>query len=142
MYVAIRVRGSIGSKPDTKRTLETLGLKRTHTAGIYPKKTDVLVMLRDVSGYLTYGEATEETVKLLIEKKGKPMHPEDKLDASKAISALKAGKSISSVGIRNQFRLSPPRKGWERGGIKKPFTVGGALGYRGEKINDIIKRMI
>jgi large subunit ribosomal protein L30 len=40
------------------------------------------------------------------------------------------------------FRLSPPRGGFERKGIKTPFTMGGALGNRKEKINDLIKRMI
>lgn len=44
--------------------------------------------------------------------------------------------------IKNYFRLNSPRKGFERKGIKKPFSIGGALGYRGSKINDLIKRMI
>jgi large subunit ribosomal protein L30 len=40
---------------------------------------------------------------------------------------------------REPFRLNPPRKGY--GGIKLPFPKG-ALGNRGEKINDLIKRML
>jgi large subunit ribosomal protein L30 len=40
------------------------------------------------------------------------------------------------------INLHPPRGGFERKGIKIPFKVGGALGYRGEKINDLIKRML
>ena len=40
------------------------------------------------------------------------------------------------------FRLNPPRKGWEGKGIKKSYSVGGALGYRGKAINDLIKRML
>jgi large subunit ribosomal protein L30 len=40
------------------------------------------------------------------------------------------------------FRLNPPRGGYGRKGIKKGFSEGGALGYRGEKINDLIKKMV
>ena len=45
-------------------------------------------------------------------------------------------------GEKTPFRLHPPRKGFERKGIKIPFKKGGALGYRGDKINDLIKRMM
>ena len=40
------------------------------------------------------------------------------------------------------FRLHPPRKGFERKGIKMPFKLGGVLGPRGDKINNLIKKMI
>ena len=40
------------------------------------------------------------------------------------------------------FRLRPPKKGYEREGIKKPFSVGGALGYRKDKINELLEKMI
>lgn len=38
--------------------------------------------------------------------------------------------------------LNPPKKGYGRKGIKIPFKIGGALGDRGEKINDLILRML
>jgi len=44
--------------------------------------------------------------------------------------------------LKPVFRLKPPSKGYDRGGIKQPYTKGGALGYRSEKINDLLKRMI
>jgi large subunit ribosomal protein L30 len=37
--------------------------------------------------------------------------------------------------------LHPPRGGFERKGIKVPFTTGGALGNRGDKIVDLIEKM-
>ena len=37
------------------------------------------------------------------------------------------------------FRLHPPRKGYE--GIRHSVNEGGSLGYRGEAINDLAKRM-
>jgi large subunit ribosomal protein L30 len=45
-------------------------------------------------------------------------------------------------GKKKFFRMHPPRKGFERKGIKIPFSKGGAVGYRGDKINDLIKRML
>lgn len=38
------------------------------------------------------------------------------------------------------FRLHPPIKGYE--GNKRSYQNGGALGYRGEAINDLISRML
>ena len=52
-------------------------------------------------------------------------------------------KSLKDIpGLKRFFRLKPPLHGFERGGIKKPFSLGGVLGYRKDKINDLIKRMI
>src|SRR5208337_3872476 len=39
------------------------------------------------------------------------------------------------------FRFHPPSKGY-KGKTKKSFNAGGEAGYRGEKINDLVKRMI
>ena len=43
-------------------------------------------------------------------------------------------------GIRPLFRLTPPKGGWRS--TKKPFARGGALGYRGPKINELVQRMV
>lgn len=38
------------------------------------------------------------------------------------------------------FRLHPPSKGF-KGKVKRSYTAGGVTGYRGEDINNLIKRM-
>jgi len=38
------------------------------------------------------------------------------------------------------FRLHPPKKGF-KGKVKRGYTAGGVTGYRGEAINDLIKKM-
>ena len=38
--------------------------------------------------------------------------------------------------------LTPPRGGFERKGVKMPYNKGGALGYRGAAINELITRML
>ena len=60
---------------------------------------------------------------------------------SKAIASGDA-RTNDVEGMKPVFRLHPPRgaKGW--GGIKRSFSTGGALGFRGEAISDLVERMI
>ena len=44
-------------------------------------------------------------------------------------------------GMQHVFKLSPPTKGF-KGKIKKSYRAGGEAGYRGEAINELIKRMV
>ena len=62
-------------------------------------------------------------------------------DFAKALVSGEA--SMKDVdGLKPVLRLHPPRgsKGW--GGIKRSYTVGGALGFRGEAISDLVSRMM
>ena len=43
---------------------------------------------------------------------------------------------------KRYFRLSPPKKGYGRNGIKQPFSKNGALGDRKEKISELLERMM
>jgi large subunit ribosomal protein L30 len=47
---------------------------------------------------------------------------------------------LRDVNINPAFRLHPPRGGYES--IKNPYVIGGTLGYRGEKINELLEKMI
>lgn len=49
-------------------------------------------------------------------------------------------KALEEKGKKSRKGLHPPRGGW-KGSIKKHFPKG-ALGCRGEKINDLIKKML
>ena len=44
--------------------------------------------------------------------------------------------------LKQFFKLSPPVGGFERGGIKKSYSIGGVLGYRGKEINKLLKKMM
>ena len=111
----ILVRGLIGVRKDIKDTLRMLNLKIKNSCVIIPKTDAYMGMLKKVKDYVTYGEVDDNTIELLKTKR-------------------KWNKKA--------YRLNPPRKGFERKGIKKSYNQGGALGYRGKKINDLIKRMI
>ena len=43
-------------------------------------------------------------------------------------------------GVKPLFRLKAPKGGWRS--TKKPFALGGALGYRGRSINDLARKML
>ena len=116
----ILVRGLIGMRKDARFTVELLKLFKKNTCVVVDDNKVMRGMANKIKDFATYGELDNETYKLLLEKRSK----------------TKKGK------ITNVFHLSPPRKGFERKGIKQPFTKKGALGYRKEKINNLIQRMI
>ncbi|MDK2849628.1 MAG: large subunit ribosomal protein [Candidatus Woesearchaeota archaeon] len=113
----ILIRSRVNVDVHIRDTLDKLNLTKRLTCVVYDKTPSIMGMIEKVKDYTTYGEIDEETLKLLQEKKSNSNKP-------------------------HVFHLNPPKGGFERKGIKKPFSIGGALGYRGEKINDLIKRMI
>ncbi|MBW2999535.1 uL30 family ribosomal protein [Candidatus Woesearchaeota archaeon] len=119
----IRVRGMTRVTHDIKKTLDMLKLKRKHVCVIVEGNESNNGMIKKVKDYITWGEIDDSVLKKLIEKRAEP-NPKDK----------KRTKAF--------FRLSPPRGGFERKGTKTTFSLGGVLGYRGSKINQLIEKMI
>lgn len=119
----IRIGGMVRKRKELEDTLNMLRLKRKFSCVVVDDTKQNKGMIEKVKDLVTYGEIDDETLKMLIEKRAK-INPKDKR-RTKAF-----------------FRLSPPRGGFERKGTKVQFELGGALGYRGEKINDLIKRML
>ena len=108
-------------------------------------------MLNIIKDYVTWGEIDSETTELLLESSGKSSGNSAfskehlKETTFKTMKALAKGLTEGKVvmrdvpGLKPLFRLHPPRKGYE--GIKRSFKVGGALGYRADKINILLRRM-
>lgn len=117
----IRIRSASRATSKVVDTLKMLRLLNKNACVIYPKTADVVGMVRAIENYVTYGDVDSDTITLLETKRGQKD---------------KDGK------LKKFFRLHPPRGGFEKKGIKKPFNLGGALGPRGVKINDLIKKMI
>ncbi len=120
----IRLRGPI--KMDTKKedTLKMLKLHRKNYCIIIDKNPSMVGMLEKVKSCITWGEIDNSTLKELTEKRGE--------------KTKKDGKEQ----LKPFFRMHPPIGGFERKGIKVPFSHGGAFGDRKEKINDLIRRML
>ncbi len=128
LYGVIWIRGIIKAKPRVRKTLESLGLDKKNSLAIIPE--DRKKMLKIIEGFVTYGEINKETLTKIIKKKLKIENPE-----KKAEKILKGEEKVV-------FHLRPPSKGFERGGIKKFYKEGGAIGYRGSDINQLLGRMI
>lgn len=148
----IRVRGLSGVFREIDETLQMLHLTRNCHATLIDDRPSYLGMLRKAKDYLVWGEVSREGVALLLGKRGK-LVGNKKLtekyvqgigyesidDLAEAIYELKVEYSSLS-GVKPLFRLHPPKKGF-KGKVKKSYAAGGVTGYRGEVINDLIKRM-
>jgi len=150
MYAAIRIRGKVNVSPGIRKTLELLNLDRVNHLSLV--KDEQRGMLNKAQSYITFGEIEEKTLALLLEKRGrlegnkrlgKEFLKEKKLKSfdEMAKAVLEGKQPLKEMGIKPVFRLGPPKKGYERAGIKKGYSVGGALGYRASDINKLVKRM-
>lgn len=142
----VLIRGMIGTHPDVKKTLELLRLKRKHSCVIIENNEISKGMLQRVKDYVTYGPIDEATFKALIDKRGQAVSKEAKFDSAKISKEYFSGKiklkEFEMHGLKPFFRLHPPKGGFERGGIKAPFTKGGVLGNRAENMKELISKML
>ena len=117
----VLVRGTIHAKKDIVATMDNFMLRQRLSCVVVTNGLKNRKAALKCKDYVTFGEISEETYKHLVSKRGEK-------DAD--------GKA------KRHFRLHPPRGGFEKGGIKKPFSMGGALGDRKGKMDDLVKRMI
>ena len=150
----VQVRGIIGMNKKLKDTLRFLKLVRKNSCVVVDDNRNYLGMLVRVRDYITWGEVDVDTYKKLLEKRGrivgnKPL-VEDYLKNKVNMNFDEFTNNLWNdklklkdvPGLKRFFRLTPPKGGFDKEGIKKPFSLGGALGYRGKKINDLIGRML
>ncbi|WP_292459459.1 50S ribosomal protein L30 [Methanothermococcus sp.] len=152
-YAVVRVRGSVGVRGDIADTLKMLRLHRVNHCVIVPNTETYKGMLNKAKDYITYGEIDKDTLVKLILKRGRlPGNKrlnEEKVKELMELSVEELAEKIvneeillKNTPLKPVFRLHPPRKGYDKAGIKKPFSVGGALGYRGAEINTLLEKMM
>jgi len=152
-YCVIRVRGQPDVNYNIEYTMGLLGLNKVNNCAVIPENPSTKGMLQVVKDYCTWGEIDEATLAALIRARGKVVGDKALDDAylkenSEFATVDDMAKAIIEnnykmkdvVGVKPIFRLHPPVKGYE--GNKRSFQNGGALGYRGAKINDLVNRMI
>ena len=152
-YVVIRVRGQADVSYDIAHTMELFGLNKVNHCAVVPENDSTKGMMQKIKDYCTYGEIDQETLVRLIRERGKLVGDADITDdylkeKSEFASVDELAKAIIETdykmrdieGAKPVFRLHPPVKGYE--GNKRSFQNGGALGYRGAKINDLVNRML
>lgn len=148
----VKVRGTISAQREARETLDMLRLVRTNHAVLLDNRPSYMGMLHRAQSYVTWGEVSKETVAMLLKKRGR-------LAGGKKLTeeyVQKVGyKSIDTLAdaivkcnteyqklpsVQPIFKLHPPSKGF-KGKTKKSYSAGGEAGYRGEKINELIRRM-
>ena len=151
-FAVVKVRGTIRARREARETLDMLRLARTNHAVLVDNRPSYMGMLYRVQNYVTWGEVSKETVALLLKKRGRLAGGKKLTDeyaqkvGYKSLDAL--AEAIASCQAEYQklpnvqpvFKLPPPSKGF-KGKTKKSYSAGGEAGYRGEKINELIKRM-
>jgi large subunit ribosomal protein L30 len=130
-----------------------LRLARTNHAVLVDNRPAFVGMLKRVRNYVTWGEVSPETVALLLQKRGRLAGNKKLTDeyaqkiGYKSLGEL--AEAVASCKVEHRklpdmqpiFKLHPPTKGF-KGKTKKSYGAGGEAGYRGEGINELIKRMV
>jgi large subunit ribosomal protein L30 len=153
-FAVVRVRGTIKVKPDIRETLKLLRLNKVNHCVVIPESPEYKGMLQKAKDYITWGEIEAEVMESLLKERSQIEGSEKISDKYvKKNTEFKDIKEMSTAisegvydhrkieGLNPVFRLNPPNKGGYEG-IKRAFTVGGALGYRGKEINRLLQRMI
>ncbi|MFH1327518.1 MAG: 50S ribosomal protein L30 [Candidatus Bathyarchaeota archaeon] len=151
--VAVRVRGTVNVRREVKETLSMIHLNKVNHATLIPLTPSYRGMLHLAKDYITWGEISAKTLSHLINKRGevkgsrklseeylKKYNFSSVSELAEALCALKV-KFAELPELKPVFRLHPPSKGFKKS-LKHGFSDGGELGYRGEKINELIKRML
>lgn len=154
-FLVVRVRSDRGVERRIRDTMAMLNLTRVNHATIVPESATYSGMLQKSKDFVTWGVVDAETIETLLKTRGRLVGDKPVDDAAiKSGSEFKTVKAFAKAlangeatmksvdGLKPVLRLHPPRgsKGW--GGIKRAYTVGGALGYRGEDISALAERMI
>ena len=141
MYAVIRLRGMVNMTKEIEDSLKMLRLNRKMHCVLLKEDDVVKGMLQKIKDRITWGEIDDDTLMNMLIKRGRKQGNVriTKEEAEEAFKSLKeAGKMPEA--IKPVFRLTPPSKGFKNT-IKQHYPKG-ELGYRGNEINALLKRMI
>jgi large subunit ribosomal protein L30 len=152
LLAVIRLKGKINVNYKIRATLDMLNVRRTNYMTLVPNTPSYLGMLKKARNFITWGEINADILKHVLEKRGeitgrkkltnKHLKENTEYPTINALSkALHKGEiSLNDIPeLKRFFRLHPARKGYR--GIKRGFSEGGDVGYRGTAINELIVRM-
>jgi len=150
-YAVIRLRSSRDKNQKIKDTFKMLRLNSVNHCIVIPERETYKGMLEKVKDLTTWGEIDIDTMVDLLKSKSGMEESElekrisektsfDKIDQL-AIAVTSDKITLDEIdGLDKVFRLHPPVGGYRS--IKKPYNMGGALGYRGSEINPLIQKML
>ena len=138
MIAVIRIKGMVGLREDIEETLDRLKLRRKFACVVLREKPELIGMIKKLESFVAYGRIDEKTLEELIKKRGKSPKKFEAEKITKEFIESRAEKKLSDFGLNDIFRLHPPRGGFE----SKEHFPRGILGNHGEKINELIRRML
>ena len=152
-FAVIRVRGHRKINKDIEDTMCMLRLNRVNHCVIIPENEVMKGMLQKAKDFITWGEVSPETLTKMIKARGRLAgdktiddayvggnSPYPSVDAF-AQSVVKDETKYSDLkDVKPLFRLHPPLQGYEA--VKKDLKTHGSLGYRGDKINALLDKML
>ncbi len=152
LLAVIRLRGRINVPLSVQENLKMLNIQRTNYMTLVPNTSSYLGMLKKAKDYITWGEINQKALEHVLSKHGeltgktklsnKYLKDNTPYTTIKALSnAFFEGKALFKdvPEMKRFFRLHPARKGYKT--VKRGFSEGGELGYRGSAINELIVRM-
>lgn len=151
MFAIIRIRGRVGIKKEIEDTLKMLRLNAPNNCVVVPETTTYKGMIKKVSDFVAYGTIDFDTFLAMLKKRGRltgnKRLTEENVKELGFNTIEEMAKSIFEEKIKVKdihklepvFRLTPPKKGHKS--VKEHYPRG-SLGYWGDKIKDLLKRMI
>lgn len=150
-YLVVRMRGTVNVPYWANTTLQSLNLSKKFRATIVPESTEYLGMLNRIRQLVTWCRVDNETVKDLLDKKGRktasqPLRESDLPKEYDNLDKLAIDLANDTVvlsklnGIKPWFALNPPRGGFKKS-VKKQTTQNGILGENVLLI-DLVKKMM
>ena len=152
MFAVVRLRGKVNRSKRVEDTFKMLNLNAPNNCVLIQETPSFKGMLNVVKDFCTWGEIEKDTlVELLkrrLRRRGNKRVDEKTLKEITNFSSFEEFANALLEGrvkikdfkeFNPTFRLSPPSKGFKS--VKIPYPKGD-LGYRGKKINELLKRMI
>lgn len=152
MYVIIRLKGGVNTRPEIKDTMRMLRLNQINHCVVVDENPHYKGMLQVAKDYVAFGKIDAPTLALILENRGKLVGGDSLTDEYVAKnSGFKTIKEFAAAVVDGKaklsdmpnlnpvYRLHPPRKG--HAGIKRTFQQGGAMGNYGEDINALVEKM-
>jgi large subunit ribosomal protein L7e len=158
----IRVRGILNVSPKVKKILQLFRLRQINNGVFVRVNAATTKMLRLVEPFIAYGYPNLKSIRDLIYKRGygKVTGQRIPLSDNCVVSAGLPGTGIECVedvvhevftcgdnfkaatNFLWPFKLQSPRGGFAGKGKLNHFNEGGACGQQGDKINQLIKKML
>ncbi|WP_254271838.1 50S ribosomal protein L30 [Haloarcula marina] len=153
MQALVQIRGDVNMDTDIHDTLKMLNIHHVNHATLVPETDTYRGMVTKVNDFVAYGEPSQETVELLIERRGEPAEGDADIDdewvaehtdyddvGSLAAALVDEETTLNEQGLSPTLRLHPPRGGHD--GIKHPTKEGGELGkHDSEDIDELLEAM-